>query len=69
MIFDRFEEKPLWTLSDINFQLKQPEEYLKGHLKRMCEYHTQGPNRSHYELKDEYSNKKRKLNDPEEETN
>jgi len=54
LIFKAFQEKPFWTLSELNSKLKQPEEYLKGHLRKVCTYHASGANRSHFELKKEF---------------
>jgi len=61
LIFQAFYKKDLLTLSELDRDLEQPIAYLKEILGKICVYHTSGKNRLHYEIKDEYKNKKPRL--------
>jgi hypothetical protein len=61
LIFRAFYKKDLLTLAELDRDLEQPIAYLKEILGKICIYHTSGKNRLHYEIKDEFKNKKPRL--------
>jgi hypothetical protein len=65
LIFQAFYKKDLLTLNELDRDLEQPIAYLKEILAKICIYHTSGKNRLHYEIKDEFKNKKPRLEDEE----
>jgi hypothetical protein len=65
LIFQAFYKKDLLTLSELDRDLEQPIAYLKEILGKICIYHTSGKNRLHYEIKDEFKNKKPRLEEGE----
>ena len=55
-LFQLFEEKQFWTLSDINNEVQQPVVWLKQVLAGIATYHRKGEYRGYHELKPEFRN-------------
>jgi len=54
LILLKFESKEHYTLKDLAAETRQPTVYLKEVLQKLCNYNKKGPNKTMYELKEEY---------------
>lgn len=54
LIFKCFENRPYWSMKEIQEYTRQPAVYIREIIAELCDFIPRGPNKSLYSLKPEY---------------